>query len=307
MSTSTKQGNRPLVVACIPAYNEENTVASVILETEKYVNRVVVVDDGSTDHTAEIAKRMGALVISHKKNMGYGAALITGFKKALELGADIIITLDADGQHDPNYIPELLRPIIEGEADVVMGSRFLASSEIPKYREMGIKAITKLSNIVTKLKVTDAQSGFRAYSRRALEEILPKLTEKGMGLSLQILNIIAKSGLKIVEVPIVIKYDVEEPSTKNPLAHGLELVATLIRNVTERRPLLYLGIPGAISLGMGLLFGVYLLWKFNLTGKFSLLSALMAIGASLTGLFLVMTALILHTIKRVTREYRLSA
>jgi len=304
MSASTEQGNRPFIVACIPAYNEESTIASVILETEKHVSKVIVVNDGSTDHTAEIAKRIGALVISHERNMGYGAALVTGFKKALELGADIVITLDADGQHDPSYIPELLRPIIEGEADIVIGSRFLANSKVPKYREIGIKAITKLLNITTELKVTDAQSGFRAYSRRALERILPKLTERGMSLSLQILDVIVKNKLRVVEIPAVIKYDVDKPSTKNPLTHGLELVIMLIKNITERKPLLYLGAPGAISLGIGVLFGVHLLWKFNLTGKFSLLNALMVIGASLIGLLLVTTALILYTIRRVVHKCR---
>jgi len=295
-----KETNELFIVACIPAYNEERTVASVILETEKYVDKIIVVDDGSEDKTAEIASRMGATVVSHKENKGYGAALMTGFSKALELGADVIVTLDADGQHDPSYIPQLVKLIAEGKADVVIGSRFLGKAKMPKYRRLGVKAITKLSNIVTKLKVTDAQSGFRAYSKRAIKEILPMLNERGMGLSLQILNVIAEKKFKVAEVPIVINYNVEEPSAKNPLAHGLELLATLIKNVTERRPLFYLGVPGATFIGIGAFFVIYLLWMFNLTGRFSLLSAIIATGSLLTGLLLVTTALILHTIKNVT-------
>ena len=217
-------------------------------------------------------------------------------RKALEAGADIAITLDADGQHDPKFIPNLIEPILQNEADIVIGSRFLGGSEMPKYRELGVKTITKLANLTTKLRITDAQSGFRAYSKKALQEIAPKLSEHGMGISLQILTLINEKNLTVKEVPIIIKYDVEEPSTKNPVTHGIELILTIIREITEKRPLTFFGIPGALLLLTGLFTGAYLLWIFNTTRYFSIPIAIITLGALFTGLLLTITALIIYTI-----------
>lgn len=150
--------SRPKIIACIPAYNEERTIASVVLKAMKYVNKVIVCDDGSEDLTGEIARRLGAEVVRHERNMGYGAALSTLFNKAREVKADIMVILDADGQHNPDDIPRLLKPIIDGEADIVIGSRFIGGlkGEIPAYRELGIKAITRLVKTMTYSDLTDA-------------------------------------------------------------------------------------------------------------------------------------------------------
>ena len=287
---------KPKIIAVIPAYNEEKAIATVILETEKHVDKIIVVDDGSTDHTAEIARRMGAIVISHPKNMGYGAALITGFKEALKQGADIIVTLDADGQHDPYDIPRLVKPILEEKVDMVIGSRFLAETKMPKYREIGVKTITKISNIAIKTGITDAQSGYRAYKSSSLKKILPLLTEKGMGLSLQLLSKAIQYNFKIKEVPTRISYEVEKPSTKNPLAHGIELITTIIKEISERHPLLYIGLPGIAMIIVGLIAGICLLQIFNSTRYFSLPLAIIAMGATLTGIILATTALTLRAI-----------
>jgi len=289
---------QPFIVALIPAYNEEKNIAAILLETEKYVDKIVVCDDGSTDRTAQIAERLGAEVIRHSTNKGYGAAIISLLKRALDMGADIAVTLDADGQHDPRFIPNLVKPILRNEADIVIGSRFLEKSEIPKYRKIGIKAITKLTNLATKLRITDSQSGYRAYSKRALQEIAPELSEHGMGISLQILTLVSEKKLSVKEVPITIKYDVEKPSTKNPITHGVELISTIIREITERHPLVYFGIPGATLLFIGLFMGAYLLWIFNTNRYFSMPIAIITLGALLMGLLLTITALIIHVVIR---------
>ena len=126
-----------LIVAGIPAYNEEKTIAKVILLTKKFVNKVIIVDDGSNDMTKEIAEALDAEVLVHKENLGYGASLRSIFHKAREIDADILVTLDADGQHDPRMIPRIIKPILNGEADIVIGSRFLGDTDMPKYRKFG--------------------------------------------------------------------------------------------------------------------------------------------------------------------------
>jgi glycosyltransferase involved in cell wall biosynthesis len=161
-----------LTIACIPAFNEEKTIAKVILQTQKYVDKVIVCDDGSTDMTAEIAEKLGAVVVRHSRNLGYGAALNTLFREAVKLNPSCIVTIDADGQHNPSDIPKLVEPIVRGEADIVIGSRFLSSKDnTPKYRRLGIKVITGIARKISYPQITDAQSGFRAYSRRAVEEL----------------------------------------------------------------------------------------------------------------------------------------
>ena len=212
----------PIVVVGIPAFNEEKTIARVVLEAQKHASFVVVCDDGSTDMTGEIAERLGAAVVKHQKNLGYGAALQSLFEEAREMNADVFVTLDADGQHDPAQIPLLVKPIEEGLAEVVLGSRFMdknGTAEMPAYRQLGVKVITKLSNGSGKNGVSDAQSGFRAYSKHAMER-LGVISENGMSASIELLRAISKNGLKVCEVPISCKYangDGVKTSTENPV------------------------------------------------------------------------------------------
>ena len=166
--------SKPFVVVGIPAFNEEKAIARVILEAQKFADAVVVCDDGSTDLTAEIAERLGADVIKHERNSGYGAAIRSLFGRARELGADVLVTLDADGQHDANEIPNVLKPILQNKADIVVGSRFIdaqGTTEMPLYRRFGAKIITKLVNGSSKNGISDAQSGFRAYNRQTMEKL----------------------------------------------------------------------------------------------------------------------------------------
>ncbi len=169
-------GREHFVIASIPAFNEEKSIAKMILETQKHVDRVVVCDDGSTDLTAEIAERLGAEVVKHDRNLGYGTAVQTLFRRAKEMQADVMVTIDGDGQHDPRDIPALIEPVLAGEADVVIGSRFLGDAEktndVPTLRRWGIRIITGFANRSFDSSLSDAQSGLRAYGRNALESVI---------------------------------------------------------------------------------------------------------------------------------------
>ena len=192
----------------------------------KYVGMVVVCDDGSTDATYEEAKRAGALVVRHEKNRGYGAALRTLFAVAKKIDPDAMVVLDADGQHDPSYIPMLVEPVLAGEADIVVGSRFLGDADVPAYRELGIKVITWPIRFVAYPGLKDAQSGFRAYSRRAVRLI--DVVERGMGASTEILLKGAIYGLKLREVPVKVSYRGVVPRI-SPWRHGLLVLLVTVK------------------------------------------------------------------------------
>ena len=254
---------KPLVVAGIPAYNEERTIAKLILEAQKHVDVVLVCDDGSTDCTAEIAERMGADVIRHEKNMGYGAATKSLFTMARELNADVLVTFDGDGQHDPNEIPHLIEPVLENRADIVLGSRFLKDQKngVPRYRGWGIKMITKLTGAASSHKLHDAQCGFRVFGRKAISEL--RLVENGMGASVELMMKAEKQGLTVTEVSTECKYeDLERTSTQNSLGHGASVLMSIVRLVVEERPLQLLGVPGLIFLLAGTAFGAWMLKLF---------------------------------------------
>ncbi len=296
-----------LIIVGIPAYNEEKTIASIVLGAQKHAHIVIVCDDGSKDLTGEIALRLGAVVVRHEKNLGYGAALHSLFKRAKELNADIFVTLDSDGQHDPSEIPTLIKPIEEGVADVVLGSRFIGetgTADMPKYRKFGIQVITKLSNGSAKNAVSDAQSGFRAYNKVATEK-LDSFSDDGMGASIELLRAITRSNLNVCEVPISCKYADTigvETSTKNPIRHGIGLITSMARLIVEERPLTLLGIPGIASLVVGTLFGVWMMQLYAEFGKITTNVALASIGFLFLGCFMVSTAITLYAIARITKK-----
>jgi glycosyltransferase involved in cell wall biosynthesis len=219
--------NRAKVIAAIPCYDEEKFISEVVRRANKYVDLVIVIDDGSHDHTSQAAKAAGALIINHSVNKGYGESMKSCFEAAKVNHADILITLDGDNQHDPEEIAGFIAPILNGEADLVIGSRFLGDNgNMPRYRKFGIKVITWLFNIGSKVKISDAQSGFRAYSRRVLDTL--SLTERGMGISVEVLIKASEKGFCIKEVPISCIYH-SEGSTINPLSHGLGVAFTVIK------------------------------------------------------------------------------
>ena len=167
------------IIAALPAYNEEVAVGSVVLRAGEHVEKVIVVDDGSTDRTKEVAELAGAVVVRHGSNAGYGAAIKSCFQKAKELDADILVILDADGQHDPDEIPHVLQPIYEG-VDIVIGSCFITNgNSIPAYRKFWMMVLNSATNAGSKNKVSDSQSGFRAYSKNAIGSL--RFRRNGMG------------------------------------------------------------------------------------------------------------------------------
>ncbi|HKZ93498.1 MAG TPA: glycosyltransferase family 2 protein [Candidatus Bathyarchaeia archaeon] len=290
-----------MIVACIPAHNEEKTIARVILEAQKYVSSVIVCDDGSTDLTGTIAHRLGALVIHHEENLGYGAALRSLFKKAKEMEADVVLTLDADGQHDPGEIPNLIEPVLEHKADIVFGSRFLQKhNRVPTYRRFGIKLLTKMSNGSLKNGVSDAQCGFRVYNKAAIQKL--ELSEEGMGISAEILRKAKQLDLRIAEVPVQVNYKTVESSSQNPVSHGLGVLSTIIRLVVEERPLLCLGVPGAILLAIGVGFGIWTLQLFTIERRIVTNVALASISFALVGIFTLFTAITLYAIARLFQK-----
>jgi glycosyltransferase involved in cell wall biosynthesis len=293
-----------MIVAGIPAYNEEKTIAKVIMLAQKHVDEVVVCDDGSQDMTAEIAQRLGAIVIKHEKNMGYGAAIQALFEKAKTLNADLLLTLDADGQHDAKEISQLIQPIQERKADIVVGSRFLQrNNNMPLYRRFGIKVLTKITNGSRKKNaITDAQCGFRAYNRKAIEGLV--LDETGMGISAEVLLKARVLGLVVTEVPVDVQYRGLETSTQHPLKHGLGVIATILRLVVEERPLIFLGVPGTGLLLVGLLFGLWTLQIYATEGRIVTNIALASVAFGLTGIFAIFTAITLFAILRLAQKMK---
>jgi glycosyltransferase involved in cell wall biosynthesis len=290
-----------LIVAGIPAYNEEKTIAKVILNAQKQVDAVVVCDDGSQDMTAEIAQRLGAVVVRHSRNLGYGNAINTLFEKAKALNADLLITLDADGQHDAKEIQTLIQPIIEGKADVTIGSRFLnGANEMPLYRRFGVKFLTKIANghKTEQRNLTDAQCGFRAYGKKAIKSL--DLREQGMGASIEILMQARDQGMVIAEVPVEAHYQGLDTSTHHPVRHGMSVLSTIIRLVIEERPLVYLGVPAMLVLLTGIVLGFLSLRLhpsgFLIIGNVYLFLA--SIALALSGMISLFTAVTLFAIIR---------
>ncbi|MEN3016839.1 MAG: glycosyltransferase family 2 protein [Candidatus Methanosuratincola petrocarbonis] len=291
-------------MVCIPAYNEESSIAGVIANAKPHADHIIVCDDGSKDKTAEVAKKMGAEVFSNPHNMGKGAALNVLLDYAKSQNPDVVVTIDADGQHDPAEIPRLIEPILSKSADVVVGSRFVrgSSTDAPRYRRFGLRIINALVRSNGLSGVKDTQSGFRAYSRRALEAI-SWCEMKGFGIEAEQLRKAAQHGMRILEVPISVRYKgVRRPSTKNPAAHGLELVSATLKLVAEDRPMLLLGVPGAILVVIGFAFGVNLLLTFNETRYFSVPFALLMMFSIFGGTLLLIASLVLHAISRLSQK-----
>ena len=293
-TVSTKY--QPKILVCIPAFNEAESISEVIQMSLKYASEVLVYDDGSTDGTYQVAISSGATAIRNPKNRGYGVAIRSLFREAKQKKVDIMITIDSDGQHDPSQIPDFLKAMDQG-FDIVIGSRFLRNEDkqkVPKFRSLGIKTITKLTQIASYGKITDSQSGFRAYSNNALSKI--DLFEDGMAVSTEILLRASENKLLITEVPITIKYDMKDTSTHNPITHGIGVLYSVFQFVSLRHPLAFYGLPGIVLLGVSALFLKNALNLFSATGYVSTNMILISIGIAVVGVVLLATAAIVYTL-----------
>ena len=287
----------------LPAFNEEKNIASIITQLKKKYKLIIVCDDGSSDLTAAISEEMGAVVVKHKKNLGYGGAIRSLFLKAKELDCDILVTFDSDGQHKISDIENVIKPIQNKEANIVIGSRFLGNVEgtLPTYRKLGIKAITNLVNSNTGNKITDSQSGFRGYDKTTLEKIIP--SDSGMGVSTEILIKANKHNFKIIEIPITILYQ-EEISSQQTLSHGTSVILSTMKFISIEHPLKFYGIPGILFLAIGLFFIVWTIQEFTIGGSIITNISIMGIGSTILGSILSMTSILLYSVVSVVRERR---
>ena len=285
------------ILVCVPAFNEGKGISEIVKKAKKYADGVIVYDDGSTDETSELATSAGATVIKSPKNTGYGSAMRALFQAAREQNADIMVTLDSDGQHDPDQIPRLVEPLRSQHFDIVIGSRFLNKEDeekVPKYRTFGIKTITKLTQSASYSGLTDSQSGFRAYNKNALSKI--NLFEDGMAVSTEILLRGREKNLLATEVPITVNYKNYDTSTHNPITHGVGVLYSVLQFISLRHPLAFYGLPGIVLLGVAALFMKNALNLFSTTGYVSTNMILISIGIAVVGVILLATAAIVYTL-----------
>lgn len=300
---------RSFVMAIIPAYNESKNIRKIIEHTTKHVGSIIVVDDGSQDNTAEIASAMNVKVIRNRYNIGKGAALRKGLIEACRNNnVDIVVTIDADGQHDPNDISKLVKPIESGDADIVIGSRYMHDShEIPKVRGIGLSVINSANRFFTKSSVSDSQSGFRAYKKNVLS-IISAYDSRGYGVETEQLARAESCGLRIVEVPVNIKYrELLNTSKRNSVLHAANILSTILKIAVERRPLLFFGLTGIILIGIAIIPTYDLLTIFNKTRYFSIPLALITLGLASIGSILVIASLVFHVLKRIRDRYEMAA
>ena len=284
----------------IPAYNEEKNIAKIIVQLKKVADQILVCDDGSTDSTSEIAESLGAIVIKHPKNLGYGSAIRSIFLKSREINAEVLVTIDADGQHKIEDVKKVIKPIVDGQADISIGSRFLEEGDnAPKYRKLGINIITKVTNSSLSEKITDAQSGFRAYNNKVLQSLTP--SDSGMGISTEILIKSSNLGLKIAEVPTEIQYE-GETSSQNPISHGTGVLISTLKYISIERPLVFYGIPSFIFFIIGLTFTFFAVQYYAEIGRLNTNLTLIAGGTLLIGVILVVTTILLYSLVSVVRE-----
>jgi len=294
MKSKKSTPSEPRILAAIPCFNEAPYIGSVVLQTKKFVDQVIVIDDGSTDNTAEIARAAGAVVIKYRQNYGKGVAVSSAFKEARLRKAQVLVLLDGDGQHNPAEIPEIIRPLLEKKVDVVVGSRFLETKKfVPKYRTFGQNVLTWITNLGSRARLTDSQSGFRGFSRKAVEAM--HLKEKGLSVESEMQLVMREKSLKILEVPIKVHYD--RKAKRNPLVHFLNVLNRIMRMIVERRPLIYLGIPGLAILITGMGLGVITLNRFSQARTLAIGHTLATLLLCIVGILILFVSLVLNSLR----------
>ena len=256
----------PKIIALIPAYNEEETIEKVITETQSYVDEVIVINDGSIDSTKAIAERAGALVVDNIVNRGLGETMRHGYKEALNHGAEIIIQLDADGQYLAKEIPLLINPIIDNEADLVLGSRLEnIQYKMPILKTFGNKAFSLVLRVLTNSDVADGQTGFRAMRREVLETALPS---NKYTYTQEMIIKTAKEGWRIKSVPttFVERVGGESRLISHPLSYAWQSGVIIMRTLRDYHPLSFFSVPGLVMIFMGFILGTLLVYKFAITG-----------------------------------------
>lgn len=291
------------ITVVIPAFNEEKTIAQIVEGARAYADDVLVVDDGSWDLTALRAISAGAKVIRIPKNGGKGVALAIGLTTAALNGSNVVVCLDADGQHDPHDIPRIVKPIVDGNADMVIGSRFLDSqgkSLIPSYRRIGQSVLTVVTNLGNTIKITDSQSGYRAFKKDVLEDF--DYSVEGMGIESNMVRSAAKRGLAIQEIPIVVKYDGLDTSTFRPGSHGMNVLGSVLKSIRTEHPLLYFGVGGMVMTVVGVTLGLYSIQQYIEIRALPFGPSLIAVMITTLGILFVLVGLILNAISDLMED-----
>jgi glycosyltransferase involved in cell wall biosynthesis len=296
----THQVMKHRILALVPAYNEERFIASVVLKARRYAAQVIVIDDGSTDETAALAEAAGAEVICHRQNKGKGAALNSGFRAARRRAVDAVVVLDADGQHCPEELSLVVEPILAGEADIVIGSRYLEpTSEVPAHRVWGHKVFNFLTGAASGVSATDSQSGFRAFSPMALEAL--SFNSNGFSVESEMQFIAREYNLRLVEVPITIRYT-DKP--KRPvLVHGLNVLNGILRLMGQMRPLLFFSAPGLLLLLSGLGLGVSVVDIYRRVEQLAAGYAMLSVLLTIVGMLSLSTGIILHSVRGLLSDF----
>ncbi len=289
------------IIVAIPCLNEERNIGSLVIQARRWASEVVVVDDGSTDETALIAEEAGATVIRHAENQGKGAALNSAFGVALGRDADVLVVMDGDGQHRAEGIPNVAAPVLKGEADIVVGSRHLQEGGIPRVRRVGQTMVTAATNLGSGVNVTDSQSGFRAFSRKALESMT--FSSRGFAVESEMQFLALDRGLVVVEVPIEAVY--VDPPKRNVFRHGLVVIDGVMRLVGMHRPLLFFAM---MSLAMWLAGSLMALWALDMVSQGSAAAAIAptlgAIACLVLGVLAVFAGVLLHSIRAMMMHLR---
>jgi glycosyltransferase involved in cell wall biosynthesis len=290
--------SRPRIIAGLPAYNEGKYIGSLVLDTRQYVDEVIVVDDGSSDNTARVAGLAGADVVRHPQNLGYGAAVRSLLAEARQRNADVLVILDADSQHDPREIPNLVKPLDHGY-DFVIGSRENQTGKIPLYRRVGQKVILNSVSALSGTELTDSECGFRAFSKKAIATL--DLKQDGMAVSAETIAEATRCNLKITQVPVSVTYH-KDGSTLNPLSHGLGVFTRVLIMISEQRPLFFFGMTGAFLVVFGIITGVYTLQLYSISRVVSTGWALVTMLFLILGAGSVFSGLLLNTISRIIKD-----
>lgn len=294
------------VVVMIPAYNEERTIGRVVRAIPRNCAEkveVLVVDDGSKDKTVAVSKEAGAdYFVCHKTNLKLGKTFKDGIDKALEVGADIIVNIDADGQFNPNDIPKLLQPIIDGEADMVTCSRFKDPAlipQMPKIKIFGNKFFAKILNFFLRRNYYDTQCGFRAYSKEAA---LHLILFGRHTYTQEVFIDLVKKGFRIVEVPCKVKGQRIGKSrvVQNVFSYGIKSALIILRSARDYEPFKFFGFPGFILAGLGSLTSLVLFIRWIIIGRFDpfLVVAYVNILLIIVGILLIILGLLADMLDR---------
>jgi glycosyltransferase involved in cell wall biosynthesis len=302
----------PKLVVMIPCFNEEKTLPLVIKSIPKKIPgisrvEILIINDGSTDNTEKVAGKLKAHLVSHTQNQGLGVAFRNGLTRALELGADIIVNIDADMQFNPKDIPLLVKPILERKADMVTASRFYNRQVIPKNmpltKKIGNWSFTRLVNFLTRRKFTDTQCGFRAYSREAALQlnVFNEFTY-----TQEVFIALVNKGMKIIEIPIKVKYFKERKAkvSASLFKYGVRALLIVIRTFRDYQPLLFFGIPGASLFSVGFMLTIFSFIYWIVTKRTTPIRMDFWVGSFLVtiGFLLIVLALIADMFKRMRRN-----